>query len=47
MGEVVRIFVAIEQGNQNTGDELLLAVYQELRLFTVHELVRSEPVTNP
>ena len=43
MSEVTRILTAIEQGNSQAVDELLPAVYQELRVLAAQKLVRESP----
>ena len=43
MSEVTRILSAIEQGNSQVVDELLPAVYQELRVLAAQKLVREAP----
>ena len=43
MSEVTRILTAIEQGNSQAVDELLPAVYQELRVLAAQKLVREAP----
>jgi RNA polymerase sigma factor (TIGR02999 family) len=43
MSEVTRILTAIEQGNSKAVDELLPAVYQELRALAAHKLKREAP----
>jgi RNA polymerase sigma factor (TIGR02999 family) len=43
MSEVTRILTAIEQGNSQAVDELLPAVYQELRVLAAQKLVREVP----
>ena len=44
MSEVTRILTAIEQGDSKAVDELLPAVYQELRAIAAHKLARKDPV---
>jgi RNA polymerase sigma factor (TIGR02999 family) len=43
MSEVTRILTAVEQGNSKAVDELLPAVYQELRAIAAHKLTRKDP----
>lgn len=43
MSEVTRILSAIEQGNSQAVDELLPAVYQELRVLAAQKLSREAP----
>ena len=43
MSDVTRILVAIEQGDARAVDELLPAVYQELRLLAAQKLSKEPP----
>ena len=43
MSDVTRILTAIEQGNAGAVDELLGAVYEELRLLAAQKLSRERP----
>jgi RNA polymerase sigma factor (TIGR02999 family) len=43
MSEVTRILTAIEQGDTQAVDELLPAVYKELRVLAAHKLAREAP----
>jgi RNA polymerase sigma factor (TIGR02999 family) len=43
MSEVTRILTAIEKGDSQAVDELLPAVYQELRLLAAQKLAREKP----
>jgi len=43
MSDVTRILVAIEQGDVRAVDELLPAVYQELRLLAAQKLSKELP----
>ena len=43
MSDLTRILTAIEQGNTQAVDELLPAVYQELRMLAAQKLAREAP----
>lgn len=43
MSDVTRILTAIEQGSVGAVDELLVAVYEELRLLAAQKLSRERP----
>jgi len=43
MSDLTRILTAIEQGNIQAADELLPAVYQELRVLAAQKLAREAP----
>jgi len=43
MSDITRILTAIEQGNSQAVDELLPAVYQELRVLAAQKLARETP----
>lgn len=43
MSDVTHILNAIEQGDSHAADDLLLAVYEELRLLAAQKLLRERP----